>query len=412
VRFVIAIPRDLKAERARFNKDVAPLLAEQAVPRLTQMKGPSGRFAWFGDSERYVVVAGVQEDKYVGQALAYGLDAAADRELILILPEGRHFATEQRTAFLRARRQPRLLLHDAPWGGTTRTVREQRLPSRDRAVQRVQRQIGSDAALLKSMTAIHLGSAGRGVEDLVEWATSHPDLAPAHRPGERAWQCNGLRVLTIARAAGGLVIKAGVHYSDAAKAPTIVPKKDGGLLPDAKRAEITSAVAAGIAARLGGKHRLEDEHWLQSVIRARPELVGVEQPALRELPAWRPASTGKTWGRGFIDLLGLDGSGDIRIVETKLSRNKDVMLILQGVDYYAWAQAARGVLLQRLGAHAKARTEVHYVLGSSAGKISSSPFLKGQLDALDIPYRFQTVASWFPDTAAAVGALLPKGSYL
>ena len=58
----------------------------------------------------------------------------------------------------------------------------------------------------------------------------------------------------------------------------------------------------------------------------------------------------REWGRGFVDLLGLDGHGDIRIVETKLATNDDELLIFQGLDYYIWAQAYRATLRDRLGA--------------------------------------------------------------
>jgi hypothetical protein len=42
----------------------------------------------------------------------------------------------------------------------------------------------------------------------------------------------------------------------------------------------------------------------KAVILRNPTLVGVEQPALRELPAWRPTGEANEWGRGYIDLIG------------------------------------------------------------------------------------------------------------
>jgi hypothetical protein len=42
-------------------------------------------------------------------------------------------------------------------------------------------------------------------------------------------------------------------------------------------------------------------------------------------------------GRGFIDLIGVDGHGDIRVVETKLAGNLDDLLILQGCHWWVGA---------------------------------------------------------------------------
>jgi hypothetical protein len=127
----------------------------------------------------------------------------------------------------------------------------------------------------------------------------------------------------------------------------------------------------------------------------RPFIVGVEQPALRELPAWRPRDTVQEWGRGYIDLLGLDGHGDIRIVETKLADNADDLLVLQGLDYFVWAKAYEHALRTRLGAAKNARLELHYVLGASAktGDIKVSTCtepLAGALDPTAVRWRFQT----------------------
>ena len=80
------------------------------------------------------------------------------------------------------------------------------------------------------------------------------------------------------------------------------------------------------------------------MLRRDPSLVGVESPALREVPAWRPAGAVDSFGRGFIDLLGLDGHGDIRIVEAKLAKSSDDMTLMQGIDYHVWAHAYRDAL--------------------------------------------------------------------
>ena len=206
------------------------------------------------------------------------------------------------------------------------------------------------------------------------------------------------------------MVTAGIHYSGP-NAPAPVVLAPGDHLSSEHVDHIIRAIEQAIEERRTGAppiHR-PDEHWLQAIIRRDPSIVGVEQPALRELPAWRPRDTVKEWGRGYIDLLGLDGHGDIRIVETKLADNADDLLVLQGLDYFVWAKAYEYALRARLGAAKSARLELHYVLGASGktGKIKVSPCTEPLADALDptaVRWRFQTVRNWFqsPDDVKAV----------
>jgi hypothetical protein len=80
-------------------------------------------------------------------------------------------------------------------------------------------------------------------------------------------------------------------------------------------------------------------------------LVGVEQPVLRELPSWWPGGDGEAqpWRYGHIGFLCVDGHGDVRLVETKLSSNADDLLVCKGLDYYIWARKRRR-LIDRLSA--------------------------------------------------------------
>jgi hypothetical protein len=199
----------------------------------------------------------------------------------------------------------------------------------------------------------------------------------------------GQRVFSIAGPSGAPRFRAGIHSAEAATAPLEGATADG----------IVSKIQKGIADRIdkGGRMHKADEHWLQAVIRRHPWVVGIEQPALREVPAWRPQPVaGSPWGRGFIDLFGLDGFGDMRLVETKLAANPDDMLVLQGLDYYVWACAYKKALAERLGASARARVVLHYVIGATpAGVIRVSPHAAAQADALAIPWRVQTVTTWY-----------------
>ncbi len=226
----------------------------------------------------------------------------------------------------------------------------------------------------------------------------------------------GQRVLSIKGAAKDrLEIRAGIHHTtgDQKIEPYVIV--GNAPLPAAKMIAIQDAVAKAIQRRLTGDFCKPDEHWLQAVIRRRPELVGVEQPALREVPAWRPIGGSAKWGRGYIDLLGIDGQGDLRIVETKIAANIDDLLIFQGLDYAIWARVYQDALRKRLGISRRATSVVHYVVGATPGTDDHhiSSYAAAQAKGLTIPWRFQVVTKWFnppaDSTTTAETELLPLG---
>lgn len=406
----------LAEQRAVFNDASAEALARalRLPPRIVG-KGYSDRFAFFGDADRLAVVAGPQEADHVELALAYAIRHANGRAVTLVLPHGHSNATEQRVPWLHPSASPTLFVHhdgdavECP----TRT--------RDDTVQALRDRLGDITPaqeLTDSVTPLHLDGMVDDVWTLVERVTRDDRLDHGHRKGERSWHYAGQRVLSIRPTSTGIAITAGVHYSGT-DAPTPLLVQHGGTLSTTQIDNILNAVDDAIAHRRSGTppiHR-PDEHWLQAIIRRDPNLVGVEQPALREIPAWRPRDAVKRWGRGYIDLLGLSGHGDIRIVETKLADNADDLLVLQGLDYYVWALAYQQALRDRLGANNKARFELHYVLGGSGstGKVKISPCTKPLIDALDaaaIRWRFQTIDNWFrppEETIAGSARLLDVG---
>lgn len=398
-------------QRNRFNAQVAPAFAA-AVGVTTRWTGTaSRRFAYFADENRFVIVAGPQEAEKVELALAWGLHYREHRRLVLVLPQDNSFATMQRAPWLAVDAQPEIWLHD----GSAAT----QAPARTRADTRAAllSHIAVDPAdeLRKAATPLHLGQRSASLSALVEWVTTHPLLDPGHRQSERSWHCRGQRVLSIKPGKGGITITPGIHYSAADKAPAQTTLSAGGSLSPEQLNAIQAEVQGGIDARLepGGAHHSSDEHWLQSVIRRDPKLLGIEQPALRELPAWRPRDASRTWGRGYLDLIGVDGHGDIRIVETKVAANQDDLLILQGLDYYIWAQTYRSALLTWLSAPDRAGFEIHYVIGDQAGSAHASRFAPAQVRSLapDIRWRFQTVHNWFHGPARigeAAAQLLPR----
>lgn len=134
---------------------------------------------------------------------------------------------------------------------------------------------------------------------LVEWATRCPLLDPGHRSGERSWHYAGQRVLSDSRTKGGVSITADIHHGGANK-PIAVTLKDGQLLSADSLAAVQMIVDEAIEKPKGpgskAIHR-PDERWRQTILRRAPHVVGVEQPALRELPAWRPHDSVRKWGR-------------------------------------------------------------------------------------------------------------------
>jgi hypothetical protein len=391
-----------KAElRTSFNERLAPALAKQlALPPQETGSAKSTRFTYFADDERFAVIAGAQEEGDVELALAYGIRYAKGRHLTLVLPEGHTNATEQRVPWLKKASQPELFVHSSGGTPARRTLRSRR--DTIAAFTDPRGTLGPSDDLGKALTPTHLGAATPGVWALVEKATTSPVLDHAHRQGERSWHCAGQRVLSIARNTSGVTIKAGIHYSGPKK-PLTIDLSDGHALTADQCDTIWAAVEAACEQRLSsGSPAIHkpDEHWLQSVLRHQPNVVGIEQPAMREVPAWRPHDTSTRWGRGFLDLFGLDGHGNMRIVETKLTTNADDLLVLQGLDYFVWAHAYEAVLRSRLSAPKSASFELHYVMGVDPMKQKTKPSpctapLAAALDADAVPWRFQRVEHWY-----------------
>jgi hypothetical protein len=409
----------IKQLRQEFNQDPARKLAEEVdAPGRLSDKGWSKRFAYFLDrKDQLVIVAGDQEQEDVDRALAFGLTYRGEYPLVLVLPKDRIFPTVLRSPWLEESAQPTLYQHDGL------AVEPVALPTKEDTIdwlRHVRRPWDPTKELREAATPLHLGDLSPKVFDLVEWATKDGRLDPGHRQGERAWHCMGQKVLSIRRSGGEPKIRAGIHTTKTGE-PAFEDDSDA-TAPIATNPKVAVKRAEeGIDARLGGPYHRPDEHWLQAVIRRDPALVGVEQPALREVPAWRPAAKPNTapaqpgaWGRGFIDLAGLDGHGHVRIVETKLTRNEDELLFLQGLDYYVWACAYQEPLRGRLGASPQAQIEVHYVIGDDpkTKKVKVSRFAEAVNAALTIPRRVQTVHDWYhgpEERNRAHSQLLPKG---
>jgi hypothetical protein len=241
--------------------------------------------------------------------------------------------------------------------------------------------------------ALHLGASPAGIRELAEWAALHPDLEAAHRHNVRAWTCQGMRVLTLRRARRGVAITAGI---DASKAPAYQHTWTAST-PAVELASIKDAVNKGIADAKTGIHGPYEEHHLQEVLRSHPHMLALEHPVLREVPAFRP-SVGAKPGRGFIDLVGLDGHGDLVIVETKLGG--DDMLVMQGLDYWIWASARNNADWLRTRLHAdpaRSQLKLLYAVGGRQGAPPAlDRYAQAQFDALHpaVDWRLALLKAW------------------
>jgi hypothetical protein len=389
-------------DREEFNATVAPRLAEAAGVKGAPQEGVSHRFAWIDDGRRLTVVAGPGEGRYCDLALAYGLGEAGKRKLRLILPEEQAGATLHRLAWLDGHARVEVLTY----ASLDAVPERRRIPTRSEILKQYQvlaKNGDLEAEFRRATVPLHLRERATWVASLVDWVASRDDLDPAHRRGERAWHYRGQKVLSLTRVSKprpGVRVRAGIQREDL-QAEFVV---DGPLDP-ARLREAQDAIERGISLRRtqGEEFHRPDEHWLQAVLRRNAHLVGLEMRALREVPAWRRAGSldaedRKGWGRGYIDLLGIDAHGTVQVVETKLASNNDPLFILQGIDYLAYCEAYREPITRRLDVDPRAPFGLAYVIGARRStELKLSRFAPAQLSALapDVAYQVTSLTGWF-----------------
>ena len=395
----MSVSSDVATARDEFNRSPARYLAglvdPSAVP-AERAADASSRFAYFETPTRFIVVSGPQEGAATELALVYGLALREGLGLILVLPRKEAAVSAIRAAWLDVLIE--ILVYDEPGA-----VEPFALGDR----QTILEMFGSPSFV---DTIHHLGDRASWVEPLTVWAGANSYLAPAHRPDNRSWHCRGLRVLRIARTPEGVAVRAGIDYTEADDKPAAAITLN--LTAPLTEAEVDlcqERVGQAIDERYWdeGSMYKADEHWLQAVLREEPALAGVETPVLREVPALRCTGTGTdgapTWSRGYIDLLGADPQGSIRLIETKLGSYD--LLVLQGLDYYIWAQRHHSALARKLSLPDDAPLELHFVVGGrKGGSPSLSRYVAAQLEALaeDIPWRVHFIEDWFGNAIADV----------
>ena len=379
----------------------APALAMTAgLPTIPYKKEPFPLPAWASfyadDHTLAVLVCPGEHWQTVERALAYGVAHAQGRNLGLVLPEhrqGQHRDPLQATLIRAAFLAPdiRLWTHDG-----------------EAAKHRGPLEITAARALLWQPALnggeLDLKDLAARVADLESWADTHLDLDACHEKSHRTWRCQGLILLSIQRKGKGLLIKSGVHYSKPTPntpLPDSLELVDRNLTP-AELSKIKERVHAAVTAKHAGLPTGYREHWMQATLARHPTSIGWSgrHQLEREFPAKRPGG-----GTGYIDFLRLDDCGTLHITETKIGH--DEMLVLQGLDYWIWAQANATLLADHFEVPAIDHVVIDYVVGPDDGKHASaqqqaalSPYTPAQLEALakEVDWQVHLCAGWSTST--------------
>jgi hypothetical protein len=398
--------QDAHERRSVFGAKAQDMAEAAGLPageyKMTGFPLPSWARFYHDDDALAVLVCGGESWRTVEKALAYALAHASGRRLELVLPE--HWqgktrdvlqATRVRAAFL----QPdiRLWTHD---GNTARSCPPLHP---DEASGLLQEETLRGGELDLQDLASH-------VSDLENWAGTEPELSACHEKSHRTWRCQGLILLSVQRRGKGLLVKSGVHYSKETPGtplPYSVSLVDRDLTPE-ELSTIRARVQDGIKDKLSGHPRGYSEHWMQATLAKYPAKVGWSgsHRLEREFPAKRPGG-----GTAYIDFLRLDDDATLHIVETKVGH--DEMLILQGLDYWIWAQSNARLLASHFKVDEIGHIVIDYVVGPEDGQsaVASqhaliSPYAPTQLETMsqDIDWQVHLCTGW-ATTSPAMTAL-------
>lgn len=394
--------KEITEQRRTFRTGLAPKLATQAECPTTPAKARPGTnlsdaMCFFADAGRMVVVVGQHEmDGDLGLALSYGLHHAHGRPLTLILPKDSEGPTLQRLAWLEA--PVTVWTHDG--AGNTRKCRP---ASRQEILKGIDDDLEEGAADL----------SGREVwiAELLDWARAESNLTHINRKSYVAWHCRGRQVLAIQRTGKGLSITAGVNYKKPTldkpdhKKPTLDrPKPVVELVTSSitgdQLSRIRTAVEAAVRGELAGNDATNEEHRLQHALASNVGLLNLRE-VRREFPAARPGTP-----RAYIDFLGLDASGGLHIIETKIG--EDAMIVLQGLDYWVWVSAHIKELERYFGVPKFSSIAVDFVVGpkkKANALVDDYTITLASVLCAEVSWRFHRVEGWRtpPPTVVPLG---------
>jgi len=408
-------PLSLAERRERFQtnwaRDLAEEVADGPVRGFTKREagmGLSGRLCWFSAPGRLVVVAGpYQRRRDVDLALAFGLrHVKLEERLVLVMPE------EEAVS--------RATLVRAPWIDRPLEVWTYDLAGLERGLSAtpVRRPLESRGRVLQRYTEDHgwgygttpprpddyrvvLGDQSAWVVDLATWIDIHPDLDAEHTKNYAAWKCAGKIVLKIQKSRGELTLTAGIQYSDPRRSPSKV--RCSGALSEDELSRLTAAVNGAVEEMIDGMGGLYPEHRLQATIaRQEPAILGLKN-LVAECPAWRPYE--RPHGRAFLDFLGVDEKGTLHVLEAKVGG--DVMMVLQGLDYWIWVTANRNALAEEFSLGDRPKVEVDFLVSEKGTDEWLGPYSGAQSRALapEVVHRFWKISNWDHGTAPVIELL-------
>ena len=332
--------------RRRFDETTAPELARAVTAHdPTKLKPPrdvSSRFSYFATEKELIVAAGQQEEEDVDRALAYGLSLLKRWDfhaLTLVVPQRYVRPTQLRLAWVDV--PVTLIEYDG------RRCRHAPPASIEEAIDAAQDPY-------PARDCYDLGLRQQFVRELIEWADRDERLSRDDRTGYAAWYHAGALILKIQKTGSRLRVTAGVNFSKPklAQVPALEQIVEARLEQTALR-NIQAAVERAIATYAG-----RPEARFQSFLYKNPQLVEAHAAGMqREVPVIRPR------GRGFVDFVAKDASGEIRLIETKVG--PDPMVVLQAVDYWAWGCAVRPALARKLGLESEAPLAIDIVAAAN-----------------------------------------------
>ena len=193
----------------------------------------------------------------------------------------------------------------------------------------------------------------------------YPYLVSADRKNFRVRHCLGRQLIKVqkVKASGSLLLTAGVDYSKPTpEHPTELQLTLNGPLNGENFEEVKKNVYRGMIDRYEGHDKDKHiEHRLQSAMKGRPDcfIPTPRSRVEREFPALRP--TGRL---AFLDFLYVGSDNRLHIVETKIG--DDPMLVVQGLDYWLWANANLDQLRRHFDEPEITGVAIDYVVATKA----------------------------------------------
>jgi hypothetical protein len=371
---------------ATISRAVSPLA--DPMPECVSPKLLPSWVSFFGAPDELVLIVSSATSESLDNLLVFGLHHGQGRRLHLVFPRDTEEtpvaaeSTRIRAAFLRTPVHVWTYLTSDP---TTSSLRASEPYSRTEALNVSHREEarGKQPGLVDTAPWI---SALRA------WASLAGLL---HDSGRGKWYLNGASMMELTTNGRGSRLIVGARSGEH-------PRDEYAVAPNG---EPTPEQWTMIAGRIGDdaksewfEKRLRDypEHDIQDAIgRNLIDLGWSAEVLLREYPATRPNG-----GLGLVDFLGLDSTGTLRIVETKVG-DGDRMMPLQGLDYWIWAAANKRLVENAIG-RPFTSIRLDFVIGRSPkkrpnGRILNTyaPAVLSELDA-DIAWEIHTIPELVP----------------